>query len=264
MKILLLSKRFIFFGEQGPDDIKSQTFDKTDTVNDSNIDDPDTKENRTLSEKFTRENGAECKIKHSVGSVTYEYSFISNPDHTVRISKKNVSQGAENEPVTERTVTFKRLYENKIPGLREISAVLEQNVATVIPASEKSKSNAKTSAVLDKMTKNELITDADKLMVAYSSILEKATTAYEKMDAHKFTGAYGKKEDFVGGLLTLIENMKRDIPSNVNLEITSTVRGISISNKRDVPFVRPEDVRSFKLWTDQVWRKKFRDTAGFN
>jgi hypothetical protein len=261
--------RLVFFGEQGPDNIKSQANDKAETSNDSNIDDPDSQENRELADQFKMENGERCTKVHTVGSVTYEYTFTSNPDNTVTIKKKNVSPGAENEPVHERKVTYQRLYENKIPGMKEIAAVLAgENFTAITPESEKSKNNIGKSQNPEKLTKEEIITDPDILMGQYNKLLSDATNAYEAMPWEKFTGAYATEADFVGSVLASIEGGLKEYnqnhPNNVNMEIVSTVRGISISNKREIPFVKPDGIADFRNWTDSIWKKNARDSAGFH
>lgn len=142
------SKRFVFEKGEKPGGVESGKKAPKITSSGKSIDAPDDPENVKLAQKFTSEfaqrlKGNSFSTLYKSGAIEYSYVFAVQDNNTVKIVRLNESEKKEKlaggfpapEP-TVVTVTFARLYANKIFGMNEMDKVLAEarKVPTAVAA----------------------------------------------------------------------------------------------------------------------------------
>ena len=137
-KLDLFNSRFVFAGPEGDYRSSERLQNKPKSQKESfDLNNPNTKENREAEEKFKTDYSEKMKdntfvISYDKDNVKYKYTLTANSDGTVRLTKLNVSEKEEKGddapgPVS-ATVTYAKLYANKVPGMPGITSVLDNGV----------------------------------------------------------------------------------------------------------------------------------------
>ena len=127
---------FVYEGERPSSRVESAATPSAGRESGANLDDANNPENRRLAERFQRQfgekiRGNELELRHNQNGVDYRYVFLMQDDNvTVSVTKINESERRERganapRPLT-RTVTYARLYADKVVGMPGLVAVMAE------------------------------------------------------------------------------------------------------------------------------------------
>ncbi|MCC7197072.1 hypothetical protein IT413_02630 [Candidatus Peregrinibacteria bacterium] len=131
-------KRFVFDKNEKPGGAEAEKKKPADSSASKTLDAPDDPENGKLAQRFKSEfanklKGDSFSVSYKSGAIDYSYVFTVMADNTVNIVRTNESEKKEKiaggfpaPTPTVVTVTFSRLYANKIFGMSEMDKVLAE------------------------------------------------------------------------------------------------------------------------------------------
>lgn len=132
--------RHVYEGEKPSSRVETVTSPPAGRESGANLDDANNPENRRLAERFQKQfgekiRGNELELRHNQNGVDYRYVFLMQDDNvTVSVTKINESERSERganapRPIT-RTVTYARLYADKVIGMPGLAAVMADGGTT--------------------------------------------------------------------------------------------------------------------------------------
>jgi len=226
-----------------------------------NLDDFTNPENLKYADQFKKDFGDKIKdnkliFENKQGDVNYRYTLILQPDgKNIKIEKLNLSEQKERrevQPLT-TTITYLRLY-NGVPGMQEITKLLEQQKSVPAPApaprvilpGEPLKPGEKPAETpvgkptiilpedqqppqlpekIDKPTNKE---QAEKMM---ADKMNQVLAKYENMDPKTFTAGIKSwqqlREQAAKELATTADELRKNIDASISA--TAKVKGFVIS-----------------------------------
>ncbi len=130
---------FIFDNTEAPPPVESKKRTAGETGETRNLDDAASSENKKLAERFKEQfkdkiRGDKLELTQNKNGVDYRYIFKLHEDEvTVTVTRINESErkekGSDAPAPLKRTVTYSRLYADKVVGMPGLKTILEENKA---------------------------------------------------------------------------------------------------------------------------------------